>query len=51
MSFTIFFVGLPFYLASVVSVGTGLTLFENTINSIFGLFANALAELRIQVPV
>lgn len=51
MSLLIFVVGLPLYLTSVVSVGTGLTLFENTINSIFGVFASALADLRIQIPV
>ena len=51
MSLIFFIVGLPMYLASVVSVGTGLTLYENTINSITGLIANALAGLRIQVPV
>lgn len=51
MSFLIFVVGLPMYLATIVSTGTGLSLFENTINSVFGAFANALAMLRIQVPV
>lgn len=51
MSFLIFVVGLPLYLTTIVSTGTGLSLFENTINSIFGVFANALAGLRIQIPV
>lgn len=51
MSFLIFVVGLPMYLATIVSTGTGLTLYENTLNSIFSIFANALAMLRIQVPV